>query len=763
MPLIEADTAAGVWRGNPATLLAHAAGPYKGGVWASFAIPDHDWYATPEAQRVIEQAARHMAGGVFLIDGGANYYTYFENQPMTLGARVMNFGRTPHPNAIARVTLTDADTGAAAFQKEFPLQLLPAVDERVADTFTPAAWPAKGFRATVEIVEDGKVLDRTEHDVQVWKPKAKPSFITAQAGDLMLDGKRWRIHGVNYMPSSGIGTEDSNYFEYWLGARSYDPEVIDRDLDRIQDMNLNAVSIFLNYDNMKDQNLLDLLRRLDARGMKANLSLRPTTYFDFEWDKIREMIQYYHLPEQDTVFALDLAWELMFGDWAARRRFDPDWRAWTIERYGSLENAERDWAFPAPRDDKGEVTNPQGEQLSKDGPWRAMVAAYRRFLDTLLYDKHACVRRMVRSVDPNHLISFRMAEAGSPTFRWDKAIPFDFTYLAGGIDVLEPEAYARIGTEWDKVKPAWFEFEYARWASPAIPMFWAEMGCTQWVESLMGTTPERLQFQGDYFTLFYRMLISSGSDGIFYWWLPGGYRTNERSDFGIIEPDGSDRPATAVIRNNAKAFLDGPDARPIDTWIEFDRDAHPDGIAGIYDQAKDAFWQAIDAGKAPGLRTAGTGTTSADCPLLAVGDVPCNGNNPPKFLDGFFDSIEVRDAAGQWTPVPRGGAVKVRSGEPVHARIVATNLGEARWISPLEQQGAGAVYFLATLRDPARGIAADTRTGITHGQARFQSATVDDVLIADKAPAAPVEVSITLIADGRTPFGPKYKFTMVAQ
>ena len=37
-------------------------------------------------------------------------------------------------------------------------------------------------------------------------------------------------------------------------------------------------------------------------------------------------------------------------------------------------------------------------------------------------------------------------------------------------------------------------------------------------------------------------------DGVAWWWYPGGYRVNERSDFGIINPDGTDRPVTKVIR-----------------------------------------------------------------------------------------------------------------------------------------------------------------------------------------------------------------------
>jgi hypothetical protein len=68
-----------------------------------------------------------------------------------------------------------------------------------------------------------------------------------------------------------------------------------------------------------------------------------------------------------------------------RKRYDAEWTKWVIERYGSVENAEKDWGYPIPRDEQGNITNPKDEVLTNDGEWRVMACAYRRFLDTLLY------------------------------------------------------------------------------------------------------------------------------------------------------------------------------------------------------------------------------------------------------------------------------------------------------------------------------------------------------------------------------------------
>lgn len=751
--LLEARTVDGRWRGNPAALTVHADGPFKGGVWASFGVADVAWYQTPAMLVGLRHLLAAMRDGVFLVDGGTSFYTYFDDQPVTVGARLVNLGKSPRPGLRVRVRLEAPSDGGTVAEREWTVALEPGTETVVsAELDTPAAWPEDVLTATVELADttrDDDVIDAARHDTAVWRPRESPEFMTTQGGEFLLDGKRWRAHGVNYMPSSGIGTEDWHYFEHWIGARAYDPEIIQRDLEQVRSMHMNSVSIFIYRESMEAQNLLDILRRIEALGMKANLSLRPGTPFDFEWPWIREMIEYYRLKDNDTVFAYDLAWEPMFPHHEERVRWDAHWRDWLLERYGGIENAERDWGYPAPRNDQGAVTNPPSQYTVDDGEWRVMVAAYRRFLDTLLYEYYGRARRLVRGIDPNHLVSFRMTEAGNPTFRWGGTVPYDYAYLAGAVDILEPEAYGRIG-EWEKVKPGWFTYEYGRWANPELPMLWAEAGVHVWDVGRMQISEERLEFQAQYYRDLYRLFIGSGADGIFFWWYPGGYRVNERSDYGIIEPDGSDRPVTRVIREHAYAFMDGPSAKPVDHWLEIDRDPHPAGIAGIYDDVGAEFWEAIAEGKTPGLRTAGAGTTSADCPLPAVGNRPYNGDNPPKFLDGFFDVVEVRNAAGAWEEVARGGSVRVDPGAAVIARVAVTNLNEATWLAPAGHEGAGAVYVTAGA----------LRTALPATLPRFATA-VFEVALHPAGLREATEVVLSFEAAERARFGPRFPVNLV--
>jgi hypothetical protein len=752
MPLLEAQTGDGQWRGNPATLLVHADGPCRGAGWAAFGVADADWYLTREALGAVRAVAQRIADGVFLIDAGADHYTYFDDQDILLGARVANVSKAPQSGLSVCVRMdTVSEAKTVHTTQEWSLDLVPGETATVSESWRPGAWPEKGFLVTAELRRGETVIDRASHEAHVWRPKKAKHFVAVQDSDFFLEGRRWRPHGVNYMPSSGIGTEDWDYFEQWVGARAYDPVVIQRDLEHCRDIGLNAVSIFIYRQSMEAQNLLDLLRRLDQLGLKANLSLRPGTPMDFQWQEMRELIEFYRLRDNDTVFALDLAWEPLFRDFE-RKPWNAAWEQWILERYGSIENAEKDWEFPVPRDAAGAIVDPDPTQWRTDGPWNCMAAAYRRFLDTLLYDKYSKARRLVRGLDPNHPISFRMTSAGDPTLNWPGCIPYDFAYLAGAVDILEPEAYGRIGA-WDRVKPGRFTFEYGRWANAALPLMWAEAGVHAWDMARMEAAPDKLEYQAEFYERIYRMLIDSGADGIFWWWYPGGLRVNENSDYGIMNPDGSDRPVSRVIRDNAQRLADGPDARPVDTWLEMDRDANANGLNGIYDDLKDTFWTAVELGRVPGLRTAGTGTDSANCALLAVGNVPCNGANPPKYLDGFFDTVEVRTANGDWTAVESGATVPVARTKPVRARITLTNPGEAEWLAQSDApDGQGAVR-LVIQGDETRYVA------LPKPVARFNAVTLETSLVRDGITES-TTVTLRLEAAARTPFGPKCVLTL---
>jgi hypothetical protein len=597
-PLLEARAPDGDYRGAVATLLIHFDDDSKGGMWADFSPGSPSFYESQSARQLIRQTAQAMRRGVFLQEGGSEFFTAFENQKFYLGARAANLGKLDQSELAVEISVKSKNGGQVFYDRKWQMSLLAGGAKTVQEEWQSAEWPEGGLSVTTELTREGKSIDRLEHDLNVWHPPAHPQFVEETAGEFEWRGRPWKINGVNYMPATVIGIDKHREFDNWLGKGGYDPEVIDRDLRRVKAMNLNTVSIFVDYGSMKAQHLLDFLRRCQNAGLHVNQALRPSNPMNFQWDKIKQLIEFYHLAENDTIFAYDLSWEPMHRN--QQGSYGADWTAWVTRRYGSPAQAEKVWGVSLSHFDENTLNVPPMRQLAHDGAWRILAADYRAFLDTELADKYGEARRLVRSIDPHHAVSFRMTETSDPTFISDRELPYDFYGLSRAVDIWEPEGYGRIG-DWNRVRDGRFEVDYARLCNPQLPLIWAELGISVWDERRGGDSTEKLRFAGQFAKDFYRMSTEAGCDGVIFWYYPGSYRVDERSDFGIINGDGTDRPISRVIREEGARFLEAPKPPAPDYVIKVNRDRDARGVFGVYQTVKTDYWQAIAAGKRPRL------------------------------------------------------------------------------------------------------------------------------------------------------------------
>lgn len=600
VPLLDCLDREGRVCGNAAALLlTRGPGDKPGGVTVTVPVTDPAFFADPRTSGWLSALARRIDAGVFLFEGGADFYTVFENETLPVGASIAN-DRAQSAVLAVRSMVKDR-AGKPVWTRTLPV-------EAAAGAFTPAAaectldaaWPAP-FTVDVALLENGRVIDRLTHPLRVWKPSAKPEFLQAREGDFWLGGKRWYLHGVNFAPSSGIGIEDGTYYEYYLDAQPYDPDIIGRNLDDIKSTGANAISAFVYYRSIRSRNVLDLLEQCRERGLKVNLALRPGTPMDFRWDEMRELIVTNRLAENDTVIAYDLAWEPYIGWHGMRRAYDRDWEKWVTAQYGGVAAAEKAWRFAAPKEN-GRLVSPLDPQLTKDGPWLKMAVDYRRFLNDLTGARYAKARELVRSIDPSHLVSFRMRNTGDPTH--DPAdVQYDFAGVDKAVDLFEPEGYGR-GGDWNNIRAGLFTAAYGRAVAPDLPIIWAEFGGSRSVDrERMITDPEILKQVGAFYQDFYRMTYMGGFNGSVVWWYPGGYRYNEDSDCGIFNPDRSPRPAAQAVRDWA-ARMTTPRDRPASAAvIPVSIHAHAAGLSGVYQEAGDAFWQAYEkTGRLPELK-----------------------------------------------------------------------------------------------------------------------------------------------------------------
>lgn len=588
VPLLECVDKTGKYCGA-AGAMAIQEGKQHGSITIAVPIDDAAFFEHEAVQNWLAALAERTLDGTFLTEGGTPYYVGFAGESMPMGASVSDRG-----NGSSHMDISLQLNGELIQQQQ--LDLRSGGEMRVNKNVTLPTRSDHPMRVSVVLKQSGKVIDRLDHELRIWQENPHPSFVTVHDGHFYLDGKQWRAHGINYMPTSGIGAQSYEYFQFWLDAKPYDPDVIQRDLDDIQSLGGNAISVFVSGRSVESRNFLDLLARCGEHGIKVNLAI-PGSPMNFPWDEDRRIIEKMHLASNDTIFAYDIAWEPRWQGYASRCQYDTGWRNWVEKHYGDVGKAAGAWGIAAPMRD-GHLTGPSDEQVSADGPWRKMVLDYRQFQNDLLAERYGHARDLIRSIDPNHLISFRMSMAGDPTYP-PSDMCYDFGGLKDAVDFLGPEGYGRIG-DWNRVRIGDFTVAYGRAAAPKLPVVWAEFGVSDWNIGLHGEDPVQMKFAGQFYDDFYRMIQESGADGSFPWWLAGGYRVNERSDYGVLNPDRSWRPEAVAMHRWASILAQPREQKPA-VEIPIRVGQYVDGIHGIYEQVRAQFFQAMDAGKQPVL------------------------------------------------------------------------------------------------------------------------------------------------------------------
>ncbi len=209
-------------------------------------------------------------------------------------------------------------------------------------------------------------------------------------------------------------------------------------------------------------------------------------------------------------------------------------------------------------------------------------------------------RRLVKTVDTNHAVSFRMTETGNPTFNWDQVLAYDFYGLRDVVDIWEPEAYGRIG-DLEKVKPGRFERDYARLCDPAEAVRVGgngrdSLGSCQHARERgsrcfrRSVVPQFLQNDGAV-----RRLMACFSGGI-----PADSGLTKR----VISESSTRRHGPPILARDSRRRTEvSKSRRSAETKlpIAIDRDVTRVGFSAFTKTSKDEYWRAIDEGKTPKL------------------------------------------------------------------------------------------------------------------------------------------------------------------
>ncbi|MBI2516294.1 MAG: hypothetical protein HYV95_05200 [Opitutae bacterium] len=755
IPLVEALDAAGAYQGAAAHLYLNLTTPYTGSVWGAVGLPATTLDNTrPDSVRLVTDLIDRLQRGLFLADAGPAHVAYAAGESVVCGADLVNLAREPRT---VDVTLVITGDGGPAHEWSTRATVPPrTAGQPLHLTAPPVTLTTGRYGVSMRVLADGQPIDAIDCPLEVipFDAVSRREVVGVDGGDFVLDGRPWHPLGMNYWPHLSVGREPGDFSLSWLSPEQYDPELVERDLALAEELRLNQLSIQY-AEPTQARSLMDFLARAARHRLKVNLYCPAFEPLRPDIEKAQRLIREAHLRESPAVFAYDLCWEGHLGGAAARHASDPRWQTWVVERYGSIAAAEEDWRFRPPQI-AGVISGPTDEQLTTDGGWRVFVAAYRRFWDDEISHGYRNVRDAIHAVDPVHLIGARSGYGGNGTPMYAHLMPFDLASGARYLDFISPEGYALAG-DWPAFLKGGLTAAYARLVSGGKPVFWAEYGVPlRWqVEAAdyrPAVTAAEFEPQRAYFETMLRFVRETGAAGSSGWWWPGGYRVDEKSDFGIINPDRSLRPAARELQRAARANAE-PRARfAPDVMLEMDRDQHVSGYAGIHTTLADRYVKLILDGHTPGLDTVGTGTTSANTPPVAVGNVPWTGRNPPKYLNAEFTRVEVL-VGDRWHSVENGETVALTGGL-VHCRVSVANTAEARWLPPAADLPSGGVYLaVADGRSLARLLP------LPHAVAYLEGATFAEFEI-DAAPGQPVDVVLRLRAEKRTAFGEVFRLRL---
>ena len=467
------------------------------------------------------------------------------------------------------------------------------------------------------------------------------------------------------MPSYGIAEPDWKLFEYYVGNAAYDPVVVANDLDRIAALGMNSVSIFVYYeDMMNSNNILDMIEMCAERGLYVDLGIRPSAYplLDYNEEQVEALLHHLHFHENEIIYTYDIAWEPRIGEYEddryiGRKGWDADWAAWINVQYGSLSHAEALWGVKLTKTEQGYPYVSNAMMDDQTGKYTKVVSAYYRFIDDQVAALMSEKMLHMESLAPNQMFSFRMNMSGNG-LRTASFMPstfcFDFQSLASSVAYMQPEGYQLGATDKEALQIA-IANAYARYTQPDSPVVWKEIGLHVWDNTddcNFDPDEKALANAAAYYEYSLEYLLNSYTSGVYAWWYAGGYRISETSDFGIFNPDGSDREITKLLREYAPKFIN-QGARPeADVLIEVERDGQDGGIFGIYEAAADEARKAYDQGLFfdfvdANMQSADDTVYADEVYKTAVGGTAEDGSYPLRYVNGMVKELRVVTEGGK--------------------------------------------------------------------------------------------------------------------
>ncbi len=615
----------------------------------------------------IQRAVHALGQPAWILGGGSPAFSYPAGTTIPLHADILGSAGSytagfslrsedHHVYWSTQRAVTVKEAGASSLQTDIP----GSVTKQLAGS---------NVIAVMELTHtNGTLVDSLSQSLLMTGPATVPPRpVTVDEHVFHRDGKPFSLNGINYWPLTVNGRPLQQATPHWLDPSQFDPDPMKRDLDLLAAAGINALAVQYHDVNQAPQ-LRFLMQEANARDMVLYLFVAYLQPMDQNLERAAALIDAANLAGETTVFAFDIAWEPHLGRKYQRRRFDDDWRRWLIEQYGTIDHAETVLGRPLWRHE-GKVTGPPDSEITRDGPHRDAVAVYRRFVDDLMSRRYGEVRRFLRERGCDQLLSARNGYGGTGNDWGNDQFPLDLAADAVHFDFISPEGWALNGSQ-RQFDEASFITSYARGVGGGKPVVWMEFGATVG----RNPTPASLANQARVYRNMYRLIERSEAAGAFGWWYPSGYRVDERTDMGIVNPDATPRPAMNEIQAFARSRENWTPASLEWNGMTVDRALDARGVSALWDRHRVAFGDAAAAGNPPEIRPRLFAESTADGEPSSIGHRPWLPPCPPEGVNAEWYTVTIN---GQ--PVNRApwGTIDAKAGTNLKMELI--NSGPATW------------------------------------------------------------------------------------
>ncbi len=681
IPLAESRDSSGQALAWPASLWVEAPDHQPCRAWGWLGVD------TPEESRdmlvaLLREAAGRLQEGHFLVQAGPAHRALEAGRQLEVAVRLAHADSNHDLRVVAALVDTDGRTtrrvsAAAADWVTLNLGMLPRPSERARDYL---------LRITLTGADKERVYDEMEHTLRVLPVEGTGVLerVGVTGTGFTLGRRPVFLLGTPLMLRNGLGRMEGEPGRNPLEPDVFDPVAIRRELDRAQEAGFNLLHLALEHTNQVPQ-LRWLLEEIRPRGMWVQVQVAGLDPLALDLERAEVLLRSAPCLRDPALFAVEAGSQSRLGDRAAREAWDPAWRQWLQEQYGSVEHAEQVVGTGVWRR-AGEITGPPDEALTAESAGVDWVAVYRRFVDDELSRRLGRVRRLLDEVGNQALVGARRGWGGPPA-----QFPLDPASGSVHLDFVQLDAEGLLQDE--AVRPAAVRSAaYARGMSLGKPVVWVNLGQQVGPRAEAADLQRQAQLVQDQLDL----AVRSHAAGLLVKSLVGGWRPDLGLDEGFTQPDGRWRPAGEVLRRFNQRVRREVTAPPSWSGPTVRRDEDARGLYGWLLKQR-AGPDTGPAGAGMEVRPDGFGRTSFDAATASLGHSVQVDPAPWAWLNAEWG--QLRTSRQTWSRLAAPARVPVR----MELELELFNTGPARWINT-NTRSAGAIWVRALHQAAAKEV-----------------------------------------------------------